>query len=471
MIKKQNIIIYLGLVLFLGSIFFPLISEAQVEVTLHISKNWNVISSPFEEPIKLSEIAKSCNLWTYEGKYWSLAYDPQTGWTQPNQIAKDEGVYVLSHEDCQVKLKGTPATFSSKNLKASWNLFSTETSWNEIKGNCKVISDPALWEYDPETENWKHPSLTEKLDQSKGYWVAVKNDCILSSEAAGLELVSLRVEPQRVEYSGTLSIILTVHNPTSATISQKVTRKIDEGFSEKTLTVLPGTHETVWGPTHASLFDVGVHTVSVNGLTTTFEVLPTGLPTTSCRAWCLDNWSRSRLSGVRIVGVGPTPFETTSNMLGLWKSGEIAPGYYEITATHPDYETFYISVTLEAGWPRRLRTFSMMPLNPVGSLFGNLIDDETGENILKHHNTNTHDKIKVTLKSETQTWTTEAYGQYYFESIPMSIKLGYMTLTFECPTYWGIAEDGQPFKYETKIIDHVKIRYDNILDVTLKRKW
>ena len=173
---KKCFFLILSLFFLIGLFWF---SDAKgANLNFQLSKGWNLISSPFEEPIKLSEIAKSCDLWIHKGKFWTWRYDPEEGWTQPDQIEKGEGIYILSHEDCRIKLEGAPAAFFSKQFKKGWNLFSTETSFDEIKGDCEVISS-ALWELIPGTDNWQRPPLDQKLDQSKGYWVSVKDNCTL----------------------------------------------------------------------------------------------------------------------------------------------------------------------------------------------------------------------------------------------------------------------------------------------------
>lgn len=158
------------------------------DLSFQLFKGWNLISSPAEEPLTLSEIEKAGNcqdkVWPYKGyKLWG--YDSKNGkWSHPSQIKNNEAAWIYVSADCQITLEGEPAQFSPKPLYAGWNLFSTETSWDEIKGDCEIKSwfwrEPQLWEWNQKTEKWEHPSLDEKLSQSKGYWVEVKSNCTLS---------------------------------------------------------------------------------------------------------------------------------------------------------------------------------------------------------------------------------------------------------------------------------------------------
>lgn len=147
--------------------------------TVSLFQGWNIISSPVEAPLTLSQIESSCSLGTYQG-YKVYAYDPRTQtWTHPSEVRKDEGVYVRANDNCTVSLSGTPASFTSKSLLRGWNLISTETTLDQIKGDCRITSDPPIWEWDAQNKQWVHPSLTDRLNQSKGYWIAVENDCTL----------------------------------------------------------------------------------------------------------------------------------------------------------------------------------------------------------------------------------------------------------------------------------------------------
>jgi len=176
--SKKYLFLIISLFLFVSLFWF---SETKgVNLNLQLSEGWNIISSPSESSLTLSQIEKYCTVGVYkEHKLW--AYDSKNWeWSHPSQIKNDEGVYLYIFDNCNVGLEGDPAQFSSKPLYMGWNLFSTETSFNEIKGNCQIRSDPPLWEWDSQTKQWKHPSLNEKLDQSKGYWVSVKDNCTLS---------------------------------------------------------------------------------------------------------------------------------------------------------------------------------------------------------------------------------------------------------------------------------------------------
>ena len=179
-ISKSRKYLFLIIPLFIFINLFWSSETKGVNLNLQLFEGWNIISSPAENPLTISQIEEYCVAGVYRGhKFWS--YDPKEfEWSHPAQVKNDEGVYIYVFDDCRVGLEGNPAQFSSKSLYIGWNLFSTETSFKEIKGDCEIISDPPLWKYNPETERWERPSLDAKLDQSKGYWVAVEDDCTLS---------------------------------------------------------------------------------------------------------------------------------------------------------------------------------------------------------------------------------------------------------------------------------------------------
>lgn len=150
--------------------------------TVSLFKGWNIISSPIETPLSLSKIEESCSLTTYEG-HKIYAFDPvDQEWTYPSQITNSEGVYVLAENDCTIPVSGNSAVLGSKSLTNGWNLISAETSLDKVKGDCKFISEPVIWERDAKNKKWVHPGLTDNLNQGKGYWVAVDNNCTLNKE-------------------------------------------------------------------------------------------------------------------------------------------------------------------------------------------------------------------------------------------------------------------------------------------------
>lgn len=194
--KKTRYYIYvLGILgIFVVLMSFLLISRTRAapdSVTMSIYKGWNIISSPFEEPLDLTEIAKSCKLTTYQGKIWAWAYDPANGWTQPTQVSKGEGVYVLSKENCTINSTGDLAVFSPRTLKGGWNLISAEKSFEEIRGDCEMAPNTGIWEFDSKSGQWNIVSVQDDLKRGKGYWVAVKNNCQLQLVASRRPLLTL----------------------------------------------------------------------------------------------------------------------------------------------------------------------------------------------------------------------------------------------------------------------------------------
>jgi len=104
------------------------------------------------------------------------AYDPARGWSNPEQVGPDEGVYVYAKEPCTITLEGEPAEFTSKELKKGWNVISVgNISLEEVRGNCRIASK--VWEL--KEGEWVVHGLDEVLDGRKGYWIMVEDDCRL----------------------------------------------------------------------------------------------------------------------------------------------------------------------------------------------------------------------------------------------------------------------------------------------------
>ena len=248
---KGKIYYYIGIIAILVLFSLLLISKTQAtpdSVTIYIYKGWNIISSPFEESLTLSKIAQQCDLTTYKGEIWAWAYDPENGWIQPTGVKKDEGVYILSEENCTVTLTGTPAIFSSRTLKRGWNLISAEKSFEEIKGDCQMPSGYKIWALNPQTQQWFNPATTEKLDQSKGYWVAVDKDCTLGKSVAkkytnpkGIVMVKKdsNVEKTANEIADERNyVLLSIENSNPSAIQSKIKETVEEYPTIKYLLII-----------------------------------------------------------------------------------------------------------------------------------------------------------------------------------------------------------------------------------------
>ncbi len=146
-------------------------------IKLSLSKGWNIISSPVEESLTISDIEEFCSLKTYKGhKMWAFNTEE---WTNPEQVESNEGVYVYANSDCTIELEGEKSEFGEKELKSGWNLISAgNNSLNDVIGDCKIKGD--IWKLDK--GDWVYPELDEVLNPGKGYWVEVEEDCTLGSE-------------------------------------------------------------------------------------------------------------------------------------------------------------------------------------------------------------------------------------------------------------------------------------------------
>jgi hypothetical protein len=135
-----------------------------------IKAGWNMISLSAGSTLTADSIKASCGpgarIWHYD------SYSKIFG-----EVTKAEpglGYWVRSSYDCSVQLTGNDIQ-SIPGLKAGWNQigsFSQTVIFNNVKGNCNVLSGP-----------WKYLSgryeIATSLEPGYAYWIRTSNDCSL----------------------------------------------------------------------------------------------------------------------------------------------------------------------------------------------------------------------------------------------------------------------------------------------------
>ncbi len=152
--------------------------------SIPLKTGWNMISIPVDQtqetlssqprtPV-LSDI-KGCSI----GAIWEFSPSSNT-YIQPATLSPMKGYWVFSENDCNATITGK-RSYSLLNLTSGWNMISSKFSWNQISetGNprCNLISP--IYYYDPSRSNYITVSTNTALEDNKGYWIYVNNNCSL----------------------------------------------------------------------------------------------------------------------------------------------------------------------------------------------------------------------------------------------------------------------------------------------------
>jgi len=156
---------------------------------------WNMVSVPVSEVQEgsslraptLSDI-KGCSIdaiWEYSAS--------QNQYIQPVSLSPMKGYWIYSPTNCVATITGLRKT-SNRNLMANrWEMISANnSSWNSINnGSVKCNLLTPIYHYNPTINDYQIISETDPLNDSKGYWVFVKNSCVISE--APVQVKSLTV--------------------------------------------------------------------------------------------------------------------------------------------------------------------------------------------------------------------------------------------------------------------------------------
>lgn len=171
----------------------PLVVPGQTEYTINLKNGWNMFSIPVDSA-KVTDI-KNCNV----KEIWE--YSPQEKkYITPSILHPMKGYWINVLNDCQAKITGTrkPHTLF---LNLGWNMISSGYTWEELNKSrssttCPpsspaspappcAIGDPMptcplnvkLYHWSPNENRYLEISSTQKLDDTKGYWVEINSSC------------------------------------------------------------------------------------------------------------------------------------------------------------------------------------------------------------------------------------------------------------------------------------------------------
>ena len=159
------------------------VTEKKGEQTysLKLYKGWNMISSPVNRTISISEIEKNCKLLSYRDYkiwYWNTS---SGNWDHPTVLEPGLGYYIKVNEDCTADIIGEKFKFKKQKIYKGWNMIAPgETSLGAILGTCNNHLIPyknyLVWKWDPKTKDWKH---TTDFELGQGYYIKSDANCNL----------------------------------------------------------------------------------------------------------------------------------------------------------------------------------------------------------------------------------------------------------------------------------------------------
>jgi hypothetical protein len=140
----------------------------------NLEKGWNLISSPVEGGYSVSFIKEKC---TVQSGPWVWDTVDQE-YTKVSKILPAKGSWIKVADDCRYDVLGTQITsFEELQLEKGWNLVSLFGDIDNITGTCSITSGPWWWNIDKQ----KYTEASH-LNPVFGYWIKVKDDCILSKQ-------------------------------------------------------------------------------------------------------------------------------------------------------------------------------------------------------------------------------------------------------------------------------------------------
>jgi hypothetical protein len=131
-----------------------------------------MFSLPLNTTLSTDYIRSQCGS---QNKIWNYNSVSQL-YEEAIQILPGKGYWFKVDSACTVSVTGSNVQ-SIPDLKAGWNqigAFSQSFNFNDIKGNCNILSGP--WKYNPVSLLYESSTT---LDPSYGYWIKVSSDCKL----------------------------------------------------------------------------------------------------------------------------------------------------------------------------------------------------------------------------------------------------------------------------------------------------
>ncbi|MEW6528928.1 MAG: CARDB domain-containing protein [Candidatus Micrarchaeota archaeon] len=172
--------------------------------TLKLKKGWNMYGIPLSSPglVKIASLVEingvnARNLQTpereeeYNKELEKCFVNTRTSYYYDSLTKKYRndaeimftvgmGLWMKLRQDCDLTFEGYDFDVDGIKLYKGWNQISGPSKnvvWSEIKGNCEIESGP--WNYDTEFKGY---NLGRYMEQGKGYFVKVRDDCELGKQ-------------------------------------------------------------------------------------------------------------------------------------------------------------------------------------------------------------------------------------------------------------------------------------------------
>ncbi len=233
--------------------------------------------------------------------------------------------------------------------------------------------------------------------------------------------LALNISPKSALPGASITIVATVTNQGNAngvvTVAGTITRDgtLVANIPPKTVELAPGTSQDVTWLLSTVAFSTGIHTVTIDGISDTFELSsPPGAATATISGNCLDNWTRGGVYAT-ITCNGRTT--TTSGPVGSWSFEGLPPGTYLITAQAEGYHSASLPpVTVAAGEVKRAGNFSLLPIAPIKPFYGYVIDAVTK---VPYNAGSSYRQLNVKLTASTgQILETYTFQDYFYFNAP-----------------------------------------------------
>jgi hypothetical protein len=174
---KLHLVVVFSFLLLLPIAYAIQQQDLQVIITTgneNLEKGWNLISSPVENGYSVSLIKEQCAV--QSGPWVWDAVDQE--YAKVSKIVPAKGSWIKVADDCRYDVLGTQITsFEELQLEKGWNLVSLFGDISNITGTCDITSGPWWWDVDDQI--YREAS---HLNPIFGYWIKVKDDCILMNQ-------------------------------------------------------------------------------------------------------------------------------------------------------------------------------------------------------------------------------------------------------------------------------------------------
>lgn len=160
---------------------YPQTKAIKEEFEIPLQKGWNQISVPISSPTKFVSQIKECKI----QEIWEYNPARKDGWLKPIILDSMKGYFVLVENDCVLNFEGYRVP-KIRILSPGWNMISSINSWKDIDPNDKCGILDKIYHFNPEkftqdpSNSYDEIAQDEPLDDTQGYWVNIKNRCVIS---------------------------------------------------------------------------------------------------------------------------------------------------------------------------------------------------------------------------------------------------------------------------------------------------